>query len=125
MAFPCPQRIQGLERQLSAAEHAVESAHDAAVAQTEAADALARSQTNSARRIGQKLAGMLRRWYARLPEICATVDELTSNAEAAAIAFRRGDTAAVASAIVGGAAGGCGGLRRRGDPWGSRSPSLP
>ena len=31
----CPQRIQGLERQLSAAEHAVESAHDAAVAQTE------------------------------------------------------------------------------------------
>ena len=55
--------------------------------------------TGQARLARNLLQNVIRRWYARLPEICATVDELTSNAEAAAIAFRRGDTAAVGACL--------------------------
>eukprot|EP00937_MAST-01D_sp_MAST-1D-sp2_P000216 g216.t1 len=38
---------------------------------------------------------VIRRWYARLPEITQTADDLTANAEAAKAAFQSGDLAAI------------------------------
>ena len=56
--------------------------------------------TGRARLARNLLQNVLRRWYARLPDIVNTTDGLTSNAELIAAALKRGDLATTGSCLT-------------------------